>query len=96
MAKDAEYGSFIAKMNDPERKVRKKAHIRNRYNQIPHLTNDTIWESKKKTQENITHKRAKKSAFFPTGDHKATRNRQDSMAELQKGSTKEVPPWNGQ
>ena len=66
-----------------KRKVRKKAHIRNRYNQIPHLTNDTIWESEK-TQENITHKRAKKTAFFPTGDHKATRNRQDSMAELQK------------
>ena len=30
----------------------------NRYNQVPHLTRDTIWESDK-TQENIKHKRAK-------------------------------------
>ena len=32
----------------------KKANIRNRYNQIPHLTQDPIWESDK-TQENTTH-----------------------------------------
>ena len=25
-------------------KIRKKAKIRNQYNQIPHLTQDTIWE----------------------------------------------------
>ena len=29
---------------------------------MPHLTQDTIWESSK-TQENITHKRAKRSAL---------------------------------
>ena len=28
-------------------KVKRKAKIRNRYNQIPHLTRDTIWESDK-------------------------------------------------
>ena len=39
-----------------------KAKIRNRYNQGPHLTQDTIWESDK-TQENITYKRAKRSVF---------------------------------
>ena len=26
-------------------KVRKEAKIRNRYNQVPHLTQDTKWES---------------------------------------------------
>ena len=44
-------------------KVRKKAKIRNRYNQVPHLTQDTTWESDKKTQENITHKRARRPAL---------------------------------
>ena len=39
--------------------VRKKAKIRNRYNQIPHLTKDTIWE--KKTPD--TRLRAKRSAL---------------------------------
>ena len=42
-------------------KVRKKAKIRNRYNQVPHLIRDTIWESDK-TQENITYRGAKRSA----------------------------------
>ena len=43
-------------------KVRKKANIRNRYNKVPHLTKDTTWESDK-TQENITHNRAKRPAL---------------------------------
>ena len=42
-------------------KARNKAMIRNRYNQIPYLTEYTILESDKK-QENITYKRAKGSA----------------------------------
>ena len=41
-------------------KVRKKAKIKNRYNQVPHLTHDTIWESEKNTQENITYKKAQR------------------------------------
>ena len=28
-------------------KVRKKANIRNRYNQVPNLTRDAVWESDK-------------------------------------------------
>ena len=36
-------------------KVEKKANIKNRYNEVPHLTLDTIWESDK-TQENVTNK----------------------------------------
>ena len=30
---------------------RKKANIKNRCNQVPHLTRDTIWESDKTTRE---------------------------------------------
>ena len=39
-------------------KVCKEAKIRNRYNQVPHLTQDTTWESDKNT-----HKRAKRPAL---------------------------------
>ena len=44
-------------------KVRKKAKFRNRYNQVPHLTQETTWESGK-AQENTTHKRAKGLAML--------------------------------
>ena len=82
-------------------KVRKKANIRIWYDQKTHATEDTIWASDKK-QEYITHNKAKRSAPLPASDHKAARNRQDSMAKtntkhkLQRESTKEVPPWKGQ
>ena len=44
--------------------VGKKATIRNQYNQVPHLAQDTTWESDK-TQENITYiyKRTKRLAL---------------------------------
>ena len=72
----------------------KKAKIRNRYNQVPHLTRDTIWESDK-TQENIKHKSAKRSA---RAQQVITRLRGTDKTpyQRQKGSTKEAPPWNGQ
>ena len=57
--------------------VRKAAKIRNRYNQVPHLTKDTTWESDK-TQLNITNKSQEVSPF-PAGDHKAAMNRCESM-----------------
>ena len=50
-------------------KVRKAANIRNRYNEVPHLTQDTTWESDK-TQLNITNK-SQEVCPFPIGDHKA-------------------------
>ena len=37
-------------------KVSKKAKIRNRYNQVPHLTHDTTWESDKNTRKLIPSK----------------------------------------
>ena len=43
-------------------KVEKEAIVWNQYNQVPHLTQDTVWESDKYTK-NIRYRRAKKSAF---------------------------------
>ena len=43
-------------------KLGREAKIKNRYNQVTHLTRNAIWESDK-TQENTTLKRAKRSAI---------------------------------
>ena len=51
--------------------------ITNRYNQVPHLSQDTKWESNKITI-NITNKSQEVNPF-PSGDHKAARNRPESM-----------------
>ena len=51
--------------------------IRNRYNQVQYLAQDTIRESEK-TQLNITNKRREVSPF-PAGDHKAAKDRRESM-----------------
>ena len=51
--------------------------IRNRHNQVPHLTQDTTWESNK-SQLNITNKSQEVSPF-PAGDHKAAMNRRESI-----------------
>ena len=48
---------------------RKKAKIRNRYNQVPHLSHDTKWDSNEITI-NITNK-SQEVSTFPSGDHKA-------------------------
>ena len=53
------------------------ATIRKRYNQVPHLAQDTTWESNKITI-NITNKRQEVSPF-PAGDHKAAMNRRESI-----------------
>ena len=42
--------------------VKNKAKISNRYNQVPHLTQDTAWKSDNITT-NVTNRRAKKSAL---------------------------------
>ena len=49
----------------------------NRYNQVPHLTQDTTWKSDKK-QLNITNK-SEEVCPFPAGDHKTAMNRRESM-----------------
>ena len=58
-------------------KVRKMAKTRKRYNQEPHLTQNTTWESNKNTI-NITNKSQEVSPI-PAGDHKAAMNRCESM-----------------
>ena len=54
-------------------KVRKMAMIRNRYNQVSHLTQGSIWESDKKTIKlNITNESQEVSPY-PAGDHRAAK-----------------------
>ena len=49
--------------------VSKGAKIRNRYNQVPHLTQDTRWKVTN-LQYDIT-KESQEVSPFPAGDHKA-------------------------
>ena len=57
-----------------ESKARNKAKIRNWYNQVPHLIQDTKWESEKHT---IKHhiKESQEVSLFPASDQKAIVNR---------------------
>ena len=77
--------------------VSKGAKIRNRYNQVQHLTQDT---NGKVTTQVRHHKREVNP--FPAGDHGALINRRaqrhckHKTKKKHKRSTKEVPPWNGQ
>ena len=92
---------FFAYINDlPEQvKVSKGAKIRNRYNQVPHLTQDT--NGKVTNSKLDTTSESRTVSPFPAGDHKAHINRHAQRhskhkTEKHKRSTKEVPPWNGQ
>ena len=81
-------------------KVSKGAKIRNRYNQVPHLTQDT---NGKVTNSQIdTTNESQEVSPFSAGDHKAHINRRaqrhskHKTEQKHKRSTKEVPPLNGQ
>ena len=54
-------------------KVSKGAKIRNRYNQVPHLTQDT--DGKVKNSQLDTTNESQEVSPFPAGDHKAHINR---------------------
>ena len=54
-------------------KVKKNAKIRNRYNQVPHLTLDIIWDSDKRRKHHT--QEMQRVSPFPAGDNKAARNR---------------------
>ena len=58
--------------------VRKIAKIRKLYNQVPHMTQDTTWNSNKNTKL-ITNK-SQENSPFQAGDHKAAMNRRESMS----------------
>ena len=72
-------------------KVRKKAKIRNRCNQVPHLTQDATFESDDTTRAHHI-RESKEVSLYTAGDHKAAINRKDSMTDTknkyQNGSTK--------
>ena len=61
--------------------VRKTTKIRNRYNQVKHLTQDTTCESDK-TQLNIKNE-SQEVSIFPVGDHNAAMNRPADWKALQ-------------
>ena len=65
--------------------VRKTANIRKRYNQVPHLTQDTTWESDKNTIKH--HYKIHEISPFPAGDHTTAINRRESMTTQDINST---------
>ena len=73
--------------------------IRNRYNQVPHLTQDT--NGKVTNSQLDTTSESQEASPFPAGDHKAHSNRQVQRHSKHKTEKtykihKKVPPWNGQ
>ena len=81
-------------------KVTKSAKIRNRYNQVQYLTQDT--NGKVTNSQSDTLNESQEVSPFPAGDHKAQlnsrtqRHSKHKTEQKLKRSTKEVPPWNGQ
>ena len=81
-------------------KVSKGAKIRNRYNQVPLLAQDT--NGKVTNSQLDTTNESREVSPFPAGDHTAhvTDAHKDIANTRQKKphkrSTKEVPPWNDQ
>ena len=81
-------------------KVSKGAKIRNRYDQVPHLTQDT--NGKVANSQLDTTNDSQEVSPFPAGDHKAHINRRaqrhskHKTEQKHKRCTKEVPPKNGQ
>ena len=67
-------GVCKAKDVSPAVKVRKRAKIRNRYNQAPHQIQDTNGKVTK-SQLDITNEIIQEVSPFPAGDHKASTNR---------------------
>ena len=78
----------------------KSAKIRNRYNQVPHLTQNT--NGKVTNSQLDTTNNSQEASPFPASDLKAhirrraQRHSKYKTEQKHKRSTKEVPPWNGQ
>ena len=69
-------------------KVSKGAKIRNRYNQVPHLTQDT---NRKVTNSQLdTTKESQEVSPFPAGDHKAHINRRSQRHSKHKTEKKPI------
>ena len=76
------YFISLTKVHLPN-KVRKKAKIRNPYNQAPHLTQDTTWERNSNT---IKHhiQEGQEVSPCPGGDHKAAKGDQTLFSFIKK------------
>ena len=61
---------------------------RETYNQIPHPTLDTIWESDKRTRKHHIQEN-KEASPFTAANHKAARNRQDSILKRNTNNKKD-------
>ena len=68
--------------------VKKKANISNQYNQVPHLTRDTVWESRN-TRGNI--KREPRGQPFPSS--RWSTDNKNGKHNDKKGSTKNASEW---
>ena len=94
------YGRLSEIQSQPMLNVSKGAKIRNRYNQVPHLTQDT--NGKVTNSQLDTTNESQEVSPFSAGDHKAHINRRaqrhskHKMEKKHKRSTKEVLLWNGQ
>ena len=60
--------------------IKKKAKIRNRYNQVPNLTQDNTLESDYNTRKHHIQE-SQEASPFPAGGYKAAMYRQDSMKD---------------
>ena len=80
-------------------KISKGEKIRNRYDQVPHLTQDANGQVTNSQLD--TTNESQEVSPFPAGDHKAHINRRaqrlskHKAEKTHKRSTKEVPPWDG-
>ena len=59
-------------------KVKKKVKTRNRQNQEPHLTLNTLWKHDKNTQKHHI-KESQEVSIFIADDHKAARKSQNRL-----------------
>ena len=65
--------SWLKRPYDKQNIVRKRAKIRNRYNQAPYLTQDT--NGKVTTSQLDITNESQEVSPFPAGDHKVSTNR---------------------
>ena len=60
--------------------IKKRAAIRNRYNQVSNLTQDNTWESDYNTRKHHIQE-SQEASPFPAGGHNAAMDRQNSMTD---------------
>ena len=70
--------------------VRKATRIGNRYNQVPHLSQDSPWESNKITKKKNITNTSQEVSPFPSGDPKAAMNRRQKMIHRRSTALKSI------